>query len=69
MGTIINNKIVDMSTIELDGIDTSDYPDFCDAYISAASFQDGTELTVDELELLQEELYYDMNQMVMDYLY
>ena len=62
----INNKIVDMSCIEIDGIDTTDYPDFSDAYISSAIFEDGTELTVDELELLQEELYYDMNEMIME---
>ena len=29
----INDKIVDRSSIEIDGIDTQDYPDFCDAYI------------------------------------
>ena len=62
----INNKIVDMSCIEIDGIDTTDYPDFSDAYISSAIFEDGTELTVDELELLQEELYYDLNEMIME---
>ncbi len=69
MKTLINNKEVDLNSIEFDGIDTNDYPDFSDAYISAAGFQDGTQLTVDELELLQEELYYDMNEMIIKTLY
>jgi hypothetical protein len=69
MKTLINNKEVDFNSIEFDGIDMNDYPDFSDAYISAAGFQDGTELTVDELELLQEELYYDMNEMIIKTLY
>ncbi len=25
--------------VEVDGIDTSDYPDFCDAYIAAATYR------------------------------
>jgi hypothetical protein len=37
---------------EIDGVDTADYPDFCDAYFSYAEFEDGTELTDDELETL-----------------
>jgi len=69
MKTLINNKTVDMSSIEIDGIDTEDYPDFCDAYISKAKFEDGVELDDTELELLQEELYYDLNGMIMDILF
>ena len=40
--------------IELDGIDTKDYPDFVDAYISYAEYQCGTELNDLELEALNE---------------
>ena len=69
MKTLINNKTVDRSSIEIDGIDTQDYPDFCDAYISKASFEDGTELDDTEIELLQEQLYDEMNEMVMDILF
>jgi len=42
---LINNKQVDVSTIELDGIDFNDHPDYCDAYIDKAEFIDGIELT------------------------
>jgi hypothetical protein len=40
---------------EVDGVDSSDYPDFCDAYFSYATFEDGTELTDEQLEQLTDE--------------
>jgi hypothetical protein len=53
-----------MSTIKLDyskitnvfvgGIDTKDYPDFCDAYIESADYDD-REMTDEELEILNED--------------
>lgn len=49
-----------ITNIELDGIDTSDYPDFVDAYIVSAEI-DGVELTDEELEELNRngEFVYD----------
>lgn len=45
-------KVVD---VEVDGIDTSDYPDFCDAYFSRGVYEDtGEELTDSELDELTE---------------
>ena len=49
----ISGKLVDESSIEIDGVDTHDYPDFCDAFFTEAKFEDGTELTDSELEELQ----------------
>jgi len=53
-----------MTTIKLDyskitnvhvgGIDHEDYPDFCDAYIESADY-DNREMTEDELEILNED--------------
>lgn len=43
-----------IDNIEFDGIDHSDYPDYCDAYISNAEYE-GRELTDDELEWLNED--------------
>ena len=43
-----------IDNIELDGIDTKDYPDFCDAFISAADY-DGREMTKEELDALNSE--------------
>jgi len=55
MNTIeLNGKRIDVSTIEIDGIDINDYPDFCDAYMASAQYQDGTELTDDELDALDD---------------
>jgi hypothetical protein len=49
-----------ISNIELGGIDTNDYPDFCDAHIVSAEI-DGVELTDAEIEELNcnSEFVYD----------
>ena len=55
------NKI-NIGSIEFDGIDHNDYPDYVDAYISYAEFEDGTALNDDQLELLTSynDWWYDM---------
>ena len=52
----LNGRKVNIRSIEVDGVDGSDYPDFCDAYICYAEWE-GTdiELTDDELEQLTNE--------------
>lgn len=45
-------RIVD---VEFDNIDYNDYPDFCDAYVSQAYWDDGRELTAEELDILNVE--------------
>jgi len=40
-----------IDNIKVDGIDYSDYPDFCDAYIASADY-DGRAMTDEELDLL-----------------
>ena len=42
-----------LDDIEIDGIDMNDYPDFCDAYISSASYK-GTDLTESQLDQLND---------------
>ena len=50
---------------DIDGIDTQDYPDFCDAYIAGARYTDtGAELTDSELEQLEDSLADHMNELV-----
>lgn len=47
---ILNGKqVVDL---EVDGVDSRDYPDFADAYFSYACYEDGTPLTEYELDKL-----------------
>ena len=46
-------EIVDL---EVEDIDTADYPDFCDAYVAHAVWKDtGIELTVEEIEEYNDE--------------
>jgi hypothetical protein len=43
--------------IEVDGIKTRDYPDFCDAFIASATYE-GRDMTADELDALNEDRAY-----------
>jgi uncharacterized protein YfkK (UPF0435 family) len=45
---------VDMGSLDLDGFSQEDPTDLADVYIVSAQFLDGTELTDDELEELQD---------------
>jgi hypothetical protein len=51
----IDNRYVDLRSIELEDVFARDYPDFVDAYISYAEFEDGAELTSEQIEYIQEE--------------
>lgn len=50
---------MDIYNIEWDGIDTRDYPDFCDAFICYAEHEDGTPLTDEELEDIDSDYIYE----------
>ena len=43
-----------ISNIEIDGIDTRDYPDFCDAYIVYAEY-DGEAMSDAQIDILNED--------------
>jgi len=49
---VINGKEVDEASLEVDGVDSGDYPDFSDAYFSAGSFTDGSEMSDEDLDQL-----------------
>jgi hypothetical protein len=53
--------------VSIDGIDHSDYPDYCDAYIDEA-FYNGIPLTEEQLEELNEDRDFVYNK-VMDFLF
>ncbi len=53
------NKI---THIELEGVDHTDYPDYCDAYISFAHYE-GKEMTQDQLDELNDDSEY-INQLI-----
>ena len=55
-------KVVD---IELDGIDYNDAPDFADAFVCYAAFDDtGESLTDEELDRLVAENYSEISEMI-----
>ena len=49
MPILNGKKVVDL---EIDGVDSRDFPDFSDAYFSGGCYEDGTPLTEDELNKL-----------------
>jgi hypothetical protein len=55
---------IDEASIILDDINTRDYPDFSDAYISYAEFKDGTPLTDEQLDELNRDSSF-IHEMVM----
>lgn len=58
----LNGRVV--VDLEIDGIDSSDYPDFSDSFFSYGVFEDsGEELSNDELEKLTEENSSELNEL------
>ena len=61
----VDRDSVDVHSLEIDGIDMTDYPDFVDAYFSAGQFKDGRDMSDEELEALKEQdsdLFYEVLQ-------
>jgi hypothetical protein len=56
-----------ISNVKIAGVDKSDYPDFCDAYIEFC-FIDGVEATDAELELINKDHIF-VHQQVTESLY
>lgn len=46
-------KKLNYSSVEIEGIDMRDYPDFCDAFMVYAEYEDGTVLNEQEMEDLE----------------
>ena len=53
-GNLMSKKI-NWKSLEFEDIDPKDYPEFVDAYVSYAEYEDGSALTDDELEKLDTE--------------
>ena len=57
----MNIAVSQISNIEFDGVDTRDYPDFCDAFITSCDI-DNREANEDELDWINDNLigeFYD----------
>jgi hypothetical protein len=48
-------KKVDMRSIEIEGVDSNDYPDFVDSFAAYAEWTNGKELTDSELDDFNDE--------------
>jgi hypothetical protein len=54
-GVNINGKEINVGSIEVEGVNSWDRPDFADAYITYAEFMDGTPLNDEELVQLEQQ--------------
>ena len=54
-GVDINGKEINVGSIEVEGVNSWDRPDFADAYITYAEFMDGTPLSDEELVQLEQQ--------------
>jgi hypothetical protein len=54
-GVNINGKEINVGSIEVEGVNSWDRPDFADAYITYAEFMDGTPLSDEELVQLEQQ--------------
>jgi hypothetical protein len=50
--------------VEIDGIDMSDYPEFCDAFVTSACFPNGKPLTESQLDKVNEDYDFVYNKTV-----
>ena len=57
---IVYSKI---EVVEIDGVDHSDYPDYCDAYISKA-YIGGQEATQEQLDVLNDNPEFRYNSVI-----
>ena len=57
---------VDTKSIEIEDIDRRDYPDFSDAFISYAEDHKGRELSDEELDILNDEHYDIIGEIIFD---
>ena len=64
MTITLNGK--EVCNLEIDGVDSTDYPDFCDAYINYACYVDSTPLSDDEINQLNEMYPELINQMAFE---
>jgi len=64
MTVTLNNKEIDIDSIQIEDVQMFDYPDFVDAFISFATYIDGTYLTEDECLQLQYQEGELVNQLI-----
>ena len=66
MKALLNGKPIELGEVTVDGVDTKDYPDFCDAFISDAWDEEGNWLDDEECAALTEENPELVNQLAFE---
>ena len=66
--TLMSKKI-NWKSLEFEDIDPKDYPEFVDAYVSYAEYEDGSALTDDELEKLDTDYPKEVRNALENYLH
>ena len=67
-GNLMSKKI-NWKSLEFEDIDPKDYPEFVDAYVSYAEYEDGSALTDDELEKLDTDYPKEVRNALENYLH
>lgn len=57
---------INRGSLTIEGVDSKDYPDFCDAFFSYGEFQDGRHLTDSELETLNDDYPETVSEMAFE---
>ena len=63
----LNGKSVSVLSLEVDGVDSSDYPDFCDAYFSYATYENGSPLSDIDIDALTDKYPEILSERVLDH--
>lgn len=66
---VIDLDVVDLGSLQIEGIYMDDYPDFCDAYFSEGHKLDGTKLSDDELERLTDDFPLMLHEKALNTIY
>lgn len=66
---VISGKKVDMDSLEFDDVDYRDAPDFSDAFVTKAYFEDGTALTDEQVEFLEQNFHDAVRHALDRYIY
>jgi hypothetical protein len=61
----LNGKSVSVLSIEVEGVDSSDYPDFCDVYFSYATYENGSPLSDDDIDALTDKYSETLSERVL----
>lgn len=62
-------KKINWTTAEIKNLDIKDYPKFCDAEISYLEYEDGTEVSEEELEAITDEYQGKIHELALEHYY